>query len=224
MILAEYAKSGELKISPIKIISVAEVLTNEDCEYLKKVFNQKYIFQIYQCTEGFLGYTCECGLLHINEDVIYMEKEYIDDKRFMPIVTDFVRTTQPIIRYRLNDILIESGKKCSCGSPFMVVEKIEGRMDDIFLFDGEDKEVNVFPDFISRCIIYVPGIREYKVYQKSKSEIIVYVDNLDSKVKTRIIEEFNRLADKMKFQKPKISFEKYETNLLKKMKRIERGF
>lgn len=224
MILAKYAQDGKLKINPIKVISVAEVLTNEDSEYLKKVFNQKYIFQIYQCTEGFLGYTCECGSLHINEDVVYIEKEYIDEKRFIPIVTDFFRTTQPIIRYRLNDILVESDKKCECGSPFMVIEKIEGRMDDVFLFDGKNKEVNVFPDFISRCIIYVPGIREYKVYQKSKKDIIVYLDNLDFEIMEKINQEFEKLANKMNFEKPNIEFLKYQSNLSKKMKRIERGF
>jgi hypothetical protein len=37
----------------------------------------------------------------------YIEKDWIDEKsgRFSPIITDFNRKTQPIIRYKLDDIL-----------------------------------------------------------------------------------------------------------------------
>lgn len=225
MVLSKYIEQNRLNINPIKVISVAEVLTNEDEKYFRDIFKQERIYQVYQCTEGFLGYTCECGSFHINEDVIHIEKEYIDEKRFVPIITDFVRTSQPIIRYRLNDILVESNKKCKCGSPFTVIEKIEGRMDDIFLFDNnEGKEINVFPDFISRCLVYVPNIKEYRIYQKSKNELIVYIDNLDKEVQNQIVKEFNNLADRMNFKKPVISFEKYASNLSRKMKRVERGF
>lgn len=225
MVLSKYIENKKLNINPLKVISVAEVLTSEDENYFKNVFNQKRIYQVYQCTEGFLGYTCECGSFHINEDVVYIEKEYIDENRFIPIITDFIRSSQPIIRYRLNDILVESKKKCECGSSLMVIEKIEGRMDDIFLFDNKDgKEINVFPDFISRCIVYVPNIKEYKIYEKSKNEIIVYIDNLDKDTKNLIKKEFENLSKKMDFNLPIIRFEKYTNNLLKKMKRVERGF
>lgn len=225
MVLSSYVESGNLKISPIKVISVAEVLTEEDEKYFKEIFKQDKIFQVYQCTEGFLGCTCECGSFHINEDVVYIEKEYIDEKRFVPVITDFVRTSQPIIRYRLNDILVESDKKCPCKSPFMVIDKIEGRMDDIFLFDNkEGKEINVFPDFLRRCIIYVPNIKEYKIYQKSKTEMIIYLDNLEEEVKGQVIREFEAFSNNMNFEMPKIEFQKYESNLSRKMKRVERGF
>lgn len=225
MVLSKYVEKKKLNINPIRVISVAEVLTKEDEKYFKKTFKQERIYQVYQCTEGFLGYTCDYGSFHINEDVVYVEKEYIDKKRFVPIITDFIRSSQPIVRYRLNDILVESDKKCKCGSPLMVIEKIEGRMDDIFLFDNKDgKEINVFPDFISRCLVYVPNIKEYKIYQKSKTEMIVYVDNLDKKTKKLITKEFENLSKKMNFKLPVINFEKYTSNLSRKMKRVERGF
>lgn len=225
LLLAQAVEDKKLNINPVKIISVAEVLSKKDEEYFKKVFKQDMIFQVYQCTEGFLAYTCECGSFHINEDVILMEKEYIDDKRFVPIITDYIRTSQPIIRYRLNDILVESKKKCKCGSKLMVIDKIEGREDDIFLFDSTDeKEVIVFPDFISRCIIYVPDIKEYKVVQNSKSKITVYLDNINEDIKEKVINEFKRLSKKMNFKMPKIVFENYKINLSRKLKRVERSF
>lgn len=223
LLLAEAQEKKKINVNPAKIISVAEVLTNEDEKYFKKVFKLKTIHQAYQCTEGFLGYVCECGNFHINEDVIYVEKEYIDKERFVPIITDFLRKSQPIIRYRLNDILVEDKKKCPCGSCTMVIKKIEGREDDIFIFKGiKQKEVTVFPDFISRCVIYAQGIKNYKVVEEDKDNITVYLDNMNEKIKKQISNEFKTLSERMKFLCPKISFKKYEFDLSRKMKRVER--
>lgn len=223
--LSNYVEKNILKINPIMVISVAEVLTHEDEQYLCKTFAQERIYQVYQCTEGFLGYTCECGSFHINEDIVYVEKEYIDDKRFIPIITDCVRSSQPVIRYRLNDILVESNTKCKCGSPCMVIEKIEGRMDDVFIFENiEGKKIQVFPDFISRCVIYVSGIKEYRIVQNSTDKITVYIDNLNSEIEQQIENEFYELSRKIGFVKPVITFDVYHRNLARKMKRVERGF
>ena len=223
LLLAEAQEKKKINVNPVKIISVAEVLTNEDEKYFKKAFKLKIIHQAYQCTEGFLGYVCECGNFHINEDVICIEKEYIDKERFVPIITDFLRKSQPVIRYRLNDILVEDKKKCSCGSPTMVIKKIEGREDDVFIFKGiKEKEIIVFPDFISRCVIYAKGIKNYKVVQEDKDNITVYLDNINEKIKKQINNEFKTLSERMKFVCPNIKFEKYEFNLSRKMKRVER--
>ena len=223
LLLAEAQEKKKININPIKIISVAEVLTNKDENYFKKVFNLKIIHQAYQCTEGFLGYVCECGSFHINEDIIYVEKEYIEKEKFIPIITDFLRKSQPIIRYRLNDILVEDKKKCPCGSKAMVIKKIEGREDDIFIFKGiKQKEITVFPDFISRCVIYAQDIKNYKVVQEDTDNITIYLDNINEKIKKQINNEFKIISERMKFICPKINFEKYEFDLTRKMKRVER--
>lgn len=225
MVLSDYVEMNKLRIRPKKVISVAEVLTPEDEQRFCNVFAQERIHQVYQCTEGFLGYTCECGSFHINEDIVYVEKEYIDSRRFIPVITDCVRSSQPIIRYRLNDILVESDVKCPCGSQCMVIEKIEGRMDDVFIFENSaGKEIQVFPDFVSRCVVYVSKIKEYRVYQNSKQQITVYLDNMEQIIQQQIENEFTILSERMHFVKPSIAFEPYQNNLTRKMKRVERGF
>ena len=122
--IASY-QNKSINISPIKIISVAEVLDDDDRSFIENTFNKK-LHEVYQCTEGFLAYTCEKGKLHLNEDIAIFEKEWLDKKtgRFTPIITDFRRKTQPIIRYRLDDVLIESKKGCDCGSPYTVLSSI----------------------------------------------------------------------------------------------------
>jgi len=154
-VLRLLALSKELDISPIKIISVAEVLEEEDEEIISKRFSQK-VHQIYQCTEGFLAHTCSEGNLHLNEDRVYIEKEWIEKKsgRFSPIITDFFRSSQPVIRYKLDDILVENKEPCSCGSVFTRLKKIEGRCDDILkVRNRNNHEYLLFPDFIRRAII-----------------------------------------------------------------------
>lgn len=210
------------QISPKKIISIAEVLEQADAERIKTAFQTDTIHQVYQCTEGFLGVTCEYGVLHINEDIIHVEKEWLDERRFLPIITDLRRRAQPIIRYRLNDVLVEKKEPCKCGSPFTALEKIEGRQDDIFEFDGENGKITVFPDFVRRCILFADGIDEYRIQQISPSKILVLANGLTEKTKHQITDEFRKLAKYYCFTAPNIEFQPYQYDMSRKLKRVEK--
>lgn len=208
-----------------KIISVAEVLEPSDEARFQKAFGLAIIHQAYQCTEGFLGFSCEHGTLHLNEDAVIIEKSYLDEQRFVPIVTDFRRTSQPIIRYRLNDILVERSEPCPCGSALQPVERIEGREDDIFIFKDDDgRKVQIFADMVSRCLVYVPGIQEYRVTQVAHDAVTIYLNHVDKNVKRQVTAEFERLAGLKSFRMPTLSFAAFELDLSRKLKRVERLF
>ncbi len=226
-ILAKYQKENKIKISPKKIISVAEVLEERDREYIKESFNIKIIHEIYQATEGFLACTCKYGNLHLNEDIIKFEKNYIDEqkdkKRFYPIITDFERTSQPFIKYHLNDILVENNERCKCGSVFQRIEKIEGRSDDIFKFKNKNGElINIFPDFIRRCLLFVENIREYQVCQISFNEIEISVLDISDEQKIKILCEFKKLFKSFSVENIKINFVDYNFDRKVKLKRIQK--
>lgn len=92
---------------------------------------------IYQATEGFLGAACRLGTLHLNEDVLIMEREPVPGTdRFLPIVTDLRRTTQPMIRVRLPDLLQALDTPCPCGSPLTAIHPVEGRLEDLWRWPG----------------------------------------------------------------------------------------
>ena len=221
--IARAMERGELRINPEKVISVAEVLRAEDAAYLKAQFGLSVIHQAYQCTEGFLGYVCECGNFHLNEELVLIEREYLDAHRFVPIVTDFTRQSQPIVRYRLNDILVEKRGHCPCGNPATLIRYIEGREDDVFYFAGiRQKEVAVFPDFISRCVIYAEEVQNYKVVQDGSAHVTVFLERESSDTSAQIRREFARLAEKMEFHCPEIAFSPYVPDFHRKMKRVER--
>lgn len=92
---------------------------------------------IYQATEGFLGAACRFGTLHLNEDVLIIEREPVPGTdRFLPIITDLRRTTQPMIRVRLPDLLQPLATPCPCGSPLTAVHPVEGRLEDLWRWPG----------------------------------------------------------------------------------------
>ena len=155
MILAKKKQNGELRINPTKIISIAEVLTNEDKTYFEEIFKIK-LSEVYQCTEGFLASSCSEGFLHFNEDFLIIEKKYIDKERtrFHPIITDLLRKSQPVVRYELNDIITEK-INCKCGSKFLAIESIDGRSDDIIVLENsQNKKVSIFPDI--KFLVIIP--------------------------------------------------------------------
>ena len=228
--LAEAQVAGKISIQPECIFSIAETLDPLDQKRIEKAFGKK-VHQIYQCTEGFLGASCSEGTLHLNEDCIQVEPEWLDEEKtkFIPIITDFTRTSQPIIRYRLNDILTIRKTPCPCGSAMMALECIEGRSDDVLVFLAADgAKVSVFPDFIRRAVLTASDqIEEYVVRQSADGEIDVFlkapVASMPA-IQTKIIAEFDSLAKLVSTQSPKITFHEGVPALEgKKLRRVQRN-
>jgi len=218
-VLRLLAQSNQLDIEPKKIISVAEVLEEDDRAIIEMRFSQP-VHQVYQCTEGFLAHTCKEGNLHLNEDIVFIEKEWIDKKsfRFIPIVTDLNRLTQPVIRYRLDDILILDEEACSCGSAFTRIKSIEGRCDDILKMRTlKDEEYLLFPDFIRRAIISIDtNLNEYKVL-KDDNTLHIYLDPIS--VKSEVEEALSKLYENHKIKPLKHQFHPHKVEKLDKKRR-----
>ncbi|MGE5776440.1 MAG: hypothetical protein ACM33V_09480, partial [Chloroflexota bacterium] len=157
------------------LISYAEVLDDDTRANLQAAFEAP-VAQIYQGAEGFIASTCRCGNLHVNEDTILMETEDVsaeDSSVKKVIVTDLYRTTQPIIRYALDDVLEFDPEPCACGSCFRVIQRIHGRADDIFLLKNAAGETcYLFPDYVRRSINQASDeILEYQAIQHTLDNI-----------------------------------------------------
>ena len=168
-LLAGEACAGRLTIKPRKVVAVAEVLDPLDAGVIAAQFGRP-VHQVYQATEGFLGATCDHGTLHLNEDLLVVQPDWLDQPagKFAPIITDFHRMAQPILRYRLDDILTLASAPCPCGSPRRALEAVEGRCDDIFYFPSAAGAgwVPVFPDFIRRAVLAAgPALAGYTATQ-----------------------------------------------------------
>lgn len=166
--LGKALEQGRLTIRPRRVVAVAEVLDPLDRRILSRQFGQR-VHQIYQATEGFLGHSCSFGTLHLSEDMIAFQKEYLVEgaRTFVPIITDFVRRTQPIIRYRLDDLLTERAEPCPCGSVMTALEAVEGRERDIFYLPGQGgRYVSLFPGVLREAMVApLRGLEHYQVRQ-----------------------------------------------------------
>jgi putative adenylate-forming enzyme len=240
-LIAKEIEEKRLHIKPKRVISYAEILYPDVKAYLKNIFNCP-IHEIYKCTEGPIAITCKHGNLHINEDLVYIETLNFDGTQTPAgtpcqklVITDLHKRAQPIIRYELNDIITISPKKCACGSNFRVIEKIQGRSNDIFWAKNEktNKWQFIIPDYISRAIISSSEIiDEYQAIQNSPEEILVRIQLKKDKLekdfeKTVLISNIDHLYKEYNCKKPKISikFEKPEINKnSNKLIRIHRNF
>lgn len=174
--LALEVKAGRLTLNVKKVISVAEVLDARDRVLLEQVFGN--VGEIYQATEGFLAVTCAQGTLHLNEEFIHVEPEWIDSRRFIPLITDFTRRTQPIVRYRLDDVLTLRDTPCPCGSAARAISHIEGRQDDqLMLSDAAGETRIIFADACSRVLATVlPFSVDYQLRQTSRCALELYAE------------------------------------------------
>ncbi len=161
-ILAEFAQHD---VAAERVIAVAETLDEPEETRLAARYPGR-VHQVYQATEGFLAATCEHGTLHLNEDFLVVEKEWIDrgSGRFRPVVTDLRRRTQPVVRLRIDDVLIERETPCPCGCVFTSLERVEGRLEDVFQLAGGRQ---VFPRELRACFANrLPGV-DYRIRQIS---------------------------------------------------------
>ncbi len=164
-LLAEAVSEGALRLrrAPERLISVAEVLEPSDRAEIQRCIGTR-VDIAYVATEGFIASSCARGGLHLNEDLLVIEKQWLDasHKAFVPVLTDFRRRVVPMIRYRLDDVLTLSDEPCACGSVHATLASIQGRCDDVFRLGS----VVVFPDFVRQAIMQSSGeIRSYVVVQ-----------------------------------------------------------
>ena len=210
-----------------KLVSAAEVLDEIDRRHIEQHFGQ-IAHQFYSSTEGEIAATCEFGTLHLNEGIMVIQKEWVDEEKgwYHPIISDFKRSTQPIIRYRLNDILVASKQPCKCGDARESIDSIMGRQDDIFLLkkrNGGEYE-QIVPDFIRRAVMQMhPDITAYRAIQRSADEIEVQL--LPEDLEQVSLEGFDLVWQQKNVETPKIIITKYEHKpSATKLRRIQREF
>ena len=152
--LARAQLDGRLAITPRQIISVAEVLEDDDADTVRRAWGCMPE-QIYQCTEGLLGSSCEQGHVHLNEEHLLIEPEWLDTghSRMRPLVTDFTRGSQAFVRFRLDDVLRPLPAPCACGRATLALLRIEGRGDDLlWLADACGTPQPLYPDALRHAI------------------------------------------------------------------------
>jgi putative adenylate-forming enzyme len=152
----------------VTAFSAAEVLDPVDAAPIAAA-TELPVRQIYMATEGLFAVSCPHGTLHLAEDVVAFEWELVGALR-VPVVTDFTRRAQALVRYRMNDLLRLSDAPCPCGSAFQALAAVEGRCDDLFVLGG----VTVTPDVLRNALLDADRrIDDFRIIQTGACEIAV---------------------------------------------------
>ncbi|MEZ5997331.1 MAG: hypothetical protein R3B98_01385 [Hyphomonas sp.] len=159
---------SDTNVQPDQVFSGAEVLDAADRKLVETRFGLT-VREIYMATEGLFGVSCPKGTLHLIEDHVAFEFQPVEGGSGLvtPLITDFSRKTQVMVRYRMNDILELSDTPCACGLPHQPVRQVHGRQDDVFhLRRASGDVVRITPDVIRNAVVRTdPAITDFRVIQ-----------------------------------------------------------
>ncbi|OYW81823.1 MAG: hypothetical protein B7Z26_04460 [Asticcacaulis sp. 32-58-5] len=176
-VLRWLAEEGRLHAA--HLFSGAEVLDPIDRAIIEAA-SGRTLREIYMATEGLLGVSCAHGTLHLAEDVVHFAFEPAAPGSTLqsPVVSDFTRRSQALLRYRMNDLLELADAPCACGSPYRAVRRIEGRADDIFRLAAPDGALRmVTPDVLRNAVVDSdPAIRDFRIDQTGPCHVRVSLD------------------------------------------------
>lgn len=196
-VLRRIAEARPAGLRPLQVISVAETLDPEDEGVIAGAFGRP-VEQIYQATEGLLAVSCPAGRLHLNEGHVHIEPEWLDHRRFRPVVTDFTRTTQLVVRHRLDDVLLAAPGPCPCGRPGRSIAAVLGRADDVLVLG----DVPVYPDVLRHAVALAGELGDYRIEQHG-TEWRVAVTGLPAGI-SRVGVEVERLAARLRAEPPTV--------------------
>ncbi|MBS4751879.1 hypothetical protein KG112_03535 [Nocardioides sp. zg-ZUI104] len=166
--LAELSADAPGRVRPLQVVSVAETLEPDDETMIAAAFGCR-VEQVYQATEGLLAVSCPAGRLHLNEAHLHVEPEWLDHRRFHPVITDFTRTTQLVVRHRLDDVLLAAPGPCPCGRPGRSITGILGRADDVLHLrrngGAAGTPVPVYPDVLRHAVALAGDLGDYRIEQ-----------------------------------------------------------
>jgi len=150
---------------------------------------------------------CDCDRhegLHLNIFTHYIEiidkkgKNCESGKMGEVVVTTLRNYTMPLIRFKIGDMAVLSNKQCSCGRGLPMIEKLIGRVTDVF----RTKEGRIIPGeyfihFIG-VVLNKGVIKKFQVIQEKEDYIIVklVLDNKESFVKNK--KDFDEIVEKIK--------------------------
>jgi len=192
-ILARFIQEKGLKAPTLKaVITSSEKLTQEMRDTFKNVYGCK-TYDSYSGLEACgLITECEHGKLHMSPDVGIIELIKEDGEHAQPgeigeaICTGFLNYDQPLIRYRIGDLIkLSKNQQCECGRNMPIVDEIMGRVEDTVIgIDGREM-VRFHGIFIN-----MPKIIEGQIIQHTLNEfeiVLVATDKIEQKEKDELL-------------------------------------
>jgi len=178
--LACEARAGRLRIAPRRILSTSEPLFPEMRHAVEDAFRAP-VSNIYGTSEaGPVAIGCwQSAALHLSDDLVIVEPVDLagravgagvrSDKIYL---TAIANPTLPLLRFEMSDQIEFLDRPCPCGSAHRLIADVEGRVDDVFTYDGG---VQVHPHVFRSVLCRDRGIVEYQVRQTATGADVVAI-------------------------------------------------
>lgn len=190
-------KNIKLKYKPKSIVSTSETLYDFQRETIEKVFDCPVINEYGARDAGIIAYQCPNGKMHISAENMIVEildietrKKVEYGKSGLVVITDLNNFSMPRIRYLLGDIAALSEEDCDCGRFLPVIEKIEGREDDIFVSLNGNYVHAVYFCNLARSY---PSIRQFQIIQKTRTCMLLRIIKSDKFKESEIKSYINEI-------------------------------
>jgi putative adenylate-forming enzyme len=180
-VLAEEQLAQRLRIQPSVVYVASEVLTSQIKTLVKEAWgNEPYNQYAATETAGIAAEHKSCRRMHFFEDLVITE---VVDEQYRPVppgeygakilVTTLFSRTQPLIRYELNDSIRVSTEPHNCGLPFVVLESVQGRIEDSLILPSlSGRNVIIRPLVINRIMDIVP-VSGWQLIQQEDNGLVL---------------------------------------------------
>lgn len=166
--LAEAQLAGDVCLRPQRVLSGAEPLTEGVRERIREAWDVEPHDQYVTTEAGFVAAECDAhvGMHVITEDTVV---EVLDDH---VLVTVLDSRTVPLIRYRLEDVVVVDADPCPCGrtSPRL---RVEGRARDLLRIPAGGGSVEVHPVVFTQVLDRQPVERWRVVHRGGRITVEV---------------------------------------------------
>ncbi len=194
--IARYLVDREIDtIRPRAIITSSETLGDATRELLERAFGCR-VFDHYGAAEMAAFITqCEAGRYHVNHEfgIVEILRGGVaagPGETGEIVATGFINPVMPFIRYATGDRAAWGTGPCPCGREMPVLERLEGRMDDVLVTPAGRLVGRLDPIFKS-----VDGILETRIVQDRTDHVrveIVRADNYLPDHASRLVTELQR--------------------------------
>jgi len=166
-LLAEEQRAGRLRIAPVQVTAMGELLTQTDRAALAAAFGVPPVNQ-FTCTEGLTGQSDPGGTILTFASDMCLTELVDDGNQPVPdgtpsakvLVTNLYNHTWPLIRYELTDRFTRHPAAAGSGH---LRASVDGRADDTFRYG----DLTLDPLVIRTVMVRTPAALEYQVRQTS---------------------------------------------------------
>ncbi len=159
------------------VIVTSEVLYEDDRQLMESWLEVPVVNEYGTSELGVIASQCPSGRMHISSENVVVEilkdnKQVQAEERGEVVLTGLSNYAMPLIRYKVGDVASISRDLCPCGRGLTLLEKIEGRVNNMVLTpEGKIVSGLVFY-YISRSLIENnAGIQKFKVIQTALDSV-----------------------------------------------------